>query len=130
MPSLQTLASMAGFGAVAVLGTGYWITWKFQQQVRETKTYRKLQEILNSNEKVVQHLGEPIKHGRIKFYENQDNIRNFSINLTGSRTKGILNCKVHLLTSDVLPEISKLEIQFSDIPDRLYTLYKNEELEQ
>ncbi|XP_076247427.1 uncharacterized protein LOC143187220 [Calliopsis andreniformis] len=122
MPSIYQLIKIAGFGGMFTGASGYFFRHMYYERIRETKTYKKALKILYAHEKTVAHLGEPIKEGRIEIGELENNIRKFSVNLRGSNTSGKLNCEVLIADPEKQPEISKLEIRFSNIPNKIFVI--------
>lgn len=124
MPKLETLIKIAAVGGIVTASTGYLFSYVFQTRIRKTKTYQKALDIVKNHAKTVEHLGAPIKEGAIKFGDSEENIRTFTVALKGTNTTGKLDCEVLITEPNKQPEITKLEIKFDDIPNKIFVIQR------
>ncbi|CAK9817223.1 hypothetical protein ANTPLA_LOCUS9288 [Anthophora plagiata] len=122
MVLLSTLTKIAIVGGFTVAGTGYAVQYLINSKIRKTKTYEKALKMFYDHPKAVQYLGEPIQERGLKVTSN-DKVKQFSVNLKGSNTKGQLDCE-YTVKPDLTTEIKKLQIKFNNLPEKIFVIHE------
>lgn len=125
IPPLKNLSAIALFGSIGVTITGLIVRYDVEKKVRQTITYKNALKLFYDHEETIKHLGEPIKEGRITFPDNKTgNIKRFGIYVKGANARGQLYFE-YQVQPDERNEIKKVEIKFSDIPDKMFVIHEN-----
>ncbi|XP_073967769.1 uncharacterized protein [Bombus fervidus] len=125
IPSLKNLSKIALFGSVIVTATGLIIRYDLEKKIQRTITYKNAMKLFYDHKETIKHLGEPIKEGRITLPDYKTgNIKRFGINIKGANTTGKLYFEYQVQPDD-RTEIKKVEIKFSDIPDKMFVIHEN-----
>lgn len=122
MPKLDFLSKVAFLGSCAILCTGFVFNTNFTWKARQTVTYKRALEILHNHKKAVEHLGEPIKEGKLNF-DRSDDHKKFIVNLMGKNTKGQLDCE-YIVKEEAKTEIQKVEVKFNNAPNKVFVIYE------
>lgn len=126
MFSIHNLAKIAFCGSIFVTVTGYSLNYFIDKRIRKTLTYRNVLEILYNHKKTIEHLGQPIKEGKLKADPNNEynDIKKFTLYMKGIKTAGKLNCEYQVDESGT--KIKKVEIEFNDVPDKIFVIHEIE----
>lgn len=119
---VRAIAKVVGICTVGFVSTGFTIHYTVENKLRKSSTYRKALDIFYNQKETLNHLGEPIREGAIKVKEEENSVKKFSVNVKGSKTKGILNFE-YQTQPDKTNEIKKAEIKFLDVPDETFVIY-------
>lgn len=100
------------------------LNYFIDKRIRKTLTYKKVVRILYDHKGTIEHLGQPIKEGKLKVDPNNkyNDIKKFSLYLKGTNTKGKLNCEYQADNSGT--EIKKIEIEFNDVPNKIFVIHE------
>ncbi|XP_017767322.1 PREDICTED: uncharacterized protein LOC108555942 [Eufriesea mexicana] len=115
-------ANLVALFTIGTVSTGYVIHYSVQNRLRRSITYKKALDIFYNKEETLNRLGKPIQEGKITIKENENNIKRFSVNVKGSKSKGILNFE-YQVQPDKTNEIKKAEIQFNNIPHETVVIH-------
>lgn len=126
MATLTDLTKAAAVIGVFVGSCGIFVTKYFEAKIRDSITYKRALEKVYNHEKTIEHLGKPVKEGKITIGDSKDddNTRNFTVNLKGSNTKAKLNCEFIIKEPNKTTELTKLEIKFNDIPNKMFVIHE------
>lgn len=126
--SLKSLSTIALSGSIIVTATGLIVRYDLEKKIRQTVTYKKALKLFYDHTETIKHLGEPIKEGRLSLPDHKTgNIKRFCINVKGNNTKGKLYFE-YQVQPDKRTEIKKVEIKFSDIPDKMFVIHENQSI--
>ncbi|XP_031370750.1 uncharacterized protein LOC116186720 [Apis dorsata] len=105
---------------------GYTLNYYIDKRIRSTLVYRSALEIFYNHKKTIEHLGQPIKEGKIKAESNNENndIKKFSLHVKGNNTTGKLNCEYQVELDKSEIKIKKVEIEFNDVPNKIFVIHE------
>nr|XP_034189764.1 uncharacterized protein LOC117608566 [Osmia lignaria] len=126
MASLIDLTKVAAVIGVVAGSFGIFFTKNYESKIRNSITYKRALEKVYNHEKTIEHLGKPVKEGRITIGNSKDNenTRNFTVNLKGSNTKAKLNCEFIIKEPNKTTELTKLEIKFNNLPNKMFVIHE------
>lgn len=124
--SVHNLAKIAFCGSIFVTASGYTLNYYIDKRIRRTLTYRNVLEIFYNHKKTIEHLGQPIKEGKVKPDPNNEynDIKKFSLYVKGINTEGKLNCEYQIEADTSETKIKKVEIEFNDIPNKIFVIHE------
>lgn len=102
------------------------LNYFIDRRIRKTVTYKRVLGILYNHEKTIEHLGQPIKEGKLKVDPNNkyNDIKKFSLYLKGTNTKGKLNCEYQVEADNSGTKIKKIEVEFNDVPNKIFVIHE------
>ncbi|XP_043238402.1 uncharacterized protein LOC122389952 isoform X2 [Amphibalanus amphitrite] len=130
MPSLPTLAKIAGCGALLVGGAFSFAQWKIEEGLKSGVWYTESMRLLRAHRGAAGLLGEPIVDGRLDLGSNDTNFcdqtrAQFRVPVKGPKQKGYL----HLWASraDGAWTVNRLELELATDASRKLLVHSNED---
>nr|WBB44928.1 U11/U12 small nuclear ribonucleoprotein 25 kDa protein [Chrysogorgia stellata] len=126
--STRTLALIAGYGGVGVLGTGLYLKWKIEDNWKNEPFVRESVKILRLNKYAANVLGCPIQSGKIDI-GSPDNSRTDTAAYVKLPVKGP-NAKAYLFISAAKEnqvgkwEVHRLELELKKDKTKRLVIYK------
>lgn len=127
MVSTNTLIKIAGWGGVIVSTTGFYLSYKLVDKIRDYDYYKNALKSLRTHSGAVYYMGEPIKDGRFKITDSENNYSDdtsarFCVPVYGTKDKG----KYYFWAENKEGtwNVSKAELELNSQPDGRLVIVK------
>lgn len=125
--STRTMVQIAGWGALVVSSTGFYLQHRIVDRVRNYDYYKSALKTLRNHGGAVHYLGEPIKDKRFKLSEKEKNFSDgktarFCIPVYGPKDKGTFYFWAERI--DNVWNITRAELDLKSQPDTRLVIVK------
>ncbi|XP_063238821.1 uncharacterized protein LOC134540185 [Bacillus rossius redtenbacheri] len=127
MVSNTTLAKIAAYGGIFVVGSGYFMRNKIEEGIKKSDFFRESMKQLRANQGAVSLFGEPIRDGRLNLGSTGTNFcdgtrAQFQVPVKGPAAKGTLHLWAERETHEQPWDVYRLELELKDMPDKRVVL--------